>query len=534
MVFSSNSVTVNAGFPSDQFDELNEIHKVAINGEGGFKTASYVKPKPLKTDLDAAIKGSESNNRRKLPKKGGKKSDEEPLAKPLAKDGMVKLIISTTKTETGYANAAKHGRNHKAQAELRQVGVSIIEVPEGSVQAEMEALKKEKGVTSVDFDTEVHALPHFRGTDENIGHDASHRRLEEEIPEEEIPYGIGLVKSQELPDLPPGSQPIKICVIDTGYNIGHVDLPSDGVTGFSPYEPDQKWDNDGHGHGSHCAGTIGAIGGNEQGVVGVFSDPTNFRFHIGKGLTDSGSGSSSAVLQAVESCLENGAKVISMSLGGGGYLGTTDDVYKSAYNDNDTLIIAAAGNGGNSAHLYPASYDSVMSVAAIDSNKDRASFSQYNDKVQIAAPGVGVKSTVPNNEYKLFSGTSMATPHVAGVAALVWSHFPQCTNHQIRGVLMKSAEKLSAANCDNGFGFGLVDAKAAYDLLSEQGCDAGNHNNGVGEGGCVNLISPPTPPPSTSPPVSPPSGSPPTDVSENMCTVFTILHTTFCSGESDM
>jgi hypothetical protein len=143
-----------------------------------------------------------------------------------------------------------------------------------------------------------------------------------------------------------------------------------------------------------------------------------------------------------------------------------------------------------------------MSVAAINSSKIKASFSQSNDKVQIAAPGVGVKSTITDQDYASWSGTSMATPHVAGVAALVWSHFPACTNHQIRGVLIKSAEDLGAANCDHDYGFGLVDAKAAYDLLNAEGCSAGDHNDGVGEGGCDVLnVGPPT----TSSPTSAPT-----------------------------
>merc|ERR1711862_170127 len=104
---------------------------------------------------------------------------------------------------------------------------------------------------------------------------------------------------------------------------------------------------------------------------------------IGKALSDSGSGSNSGVLGAVQSCVDDGAKVISLSLGGGGYSSTTDNFYKDLYEKEDILFVAAAGNGGSSSKLYPASYPALMSVAAIDSNKNKAGFSHYNDQVEI-------------------------------------------------------------------------------------------------------------------------------------------------------
>ena len=154
-----------------------------------------------------------------------------------------------------------------------------------------------------------------------------------------------MVRSAELPGNPTGQK--KVCVVDTGYHITHDDLPkaSDGVAGYTPgdYSP-EVWNIDGHGHGTHCAGTIGAIGGNDVGVTSVNPDPSKFSFFIGKGLTDSGSGSTSSVLEAVDACRNNGADVISMSLGGGGPSTIANDLYESVYADN-VLLIAAAGNG---------------------------------------------------------------------------------------------------------------------------------------------------------------------------------------------
>ena len=192
----------------------------------------------------------------------------------------------------------------------------------------------------------------------------------------------------------PHKQDVTICVIDTGYELGHPDLPANpeyNVTGWDPTTGTYAsglWYVDGHGHGTHCAGTIGAIGNNDVGVIGVNPDPTRFRFHIGKGLSDGGSGLSSDVLLAVDDCIANGARVISMSLGSSSYSATADATYQEAY-EAGVLVIAAAGNTANSNMHYPASYQQVMSVASIQEGGggSLSGFSTHNDQTEIAAPG---------------------------------------------------------------------------------------------------------------------------------------------------
>ncbi len=277
---------------------------------------------------------------------------------------------------------------------------------------------------------------------------------------ESTPYGVTMVQALQLSDA--GSVNQKVCIVDTGYTLNHADLPSSGVTGDDGYSSNNtgNWYNDGNGHGTHVAGTIAAIGSNNQGVVGV-NPSGRLGLHIVKVFNDSGSWAyGSDLIEAVNQCKNAGATVISMSLGGGASSTAERAAFDSAY-ASGILNVAAAGNDGNSKMSYPASYGSVMSVAAVDSSGNVANFSQYNSQVEIAAPGVGINSTYNDGNYKSLNGTSMATPHVSGVAALVWGNNPNCTVQQLRDGLNASAQDKGSSGRDSYYGYGIVKAKDA-------------------------------------------------------------------------
>ncbi|PAJ74180.1 alkaline serine protease [Pseudoalteromonas sp. NBT06-2] len=286
---------------------------------------------------------------------------------------------------------------------------------------------------------------------------------------ESTPYGISMVQAQQLSDSQSSNR--KVCIMDTGYTLNHPDLPNTGVTGDDGYGSNDtgNWYNDGNGHGTHVAGTIAAIGGNNQGVVGV-NPSGQLGLHIVKVFNDSGNWAyGSDLIAAINQCEAAGANITSMSLGGGGSSTAEKQAFDNSYN-RGMLHIAAAGNDGNSSMSYPASYDSVVSVAAVDSSGTKASFSQYNSQVEIAAPGVNVNSTWNNNAYKSISGTSMATPHVSGVAALVWSNNLSCSNQDIRNALNNTAQDKGASGRDTSYGYGIVKAKNASDYLANSNC----------------------------------------------------------------
>lgn len=415
------------------------------------------------------------------------------------------------------------------------------------------------------------------------------------------PYGISMVQADKVSDA--NAYTRKVCVIDSGYAVNHEDLQYSFVT-YSVDNGTGDPATDKCGHGTHVAGTIAALN-NSEGVMGVLPSG-HLNLHVVKVFGDNcGWTYSSNLVAAVDQCVASGANVINMSLGGPIRSFYENTALNNYYNQG-ALLVAAAGNDGTTRLSFPASYNSVISVAAVDSNKNVASFSQKNSQIELAAPGVGVLSTVPwlnenslsvnnvtyagnrlefaaqtspsgltgqlvdgglcdapgvwggkvvlcqrgnvtfcdkstsvkngggvaaviyNNVsgtfqgtlgegcsgatipgialsqedglaalafvnqagvvksvflenasgYEAWEGTSMATPHVSGVAALVWSYGPECTNVQIRDILRSSAEDLGTAGRDNATGYGLVRASNALSALNSLPCAS----NGGGGG----------------------------------------------------
>lgn len=485
---------------------------------------------------------------------------------------------------------------HQARALMAQMGAQVrVELAEQDAVAVvlpkrmLAQLRKHAAVASVDEDAKrylISAMPSSAAVADGW---ADAGGVEAPTPKREnTPYGIKLVQAGKVPAS--ANAPLKVCIIDSGLDREHPDMIGNEMTGEYDSVAGNWYDVD-MSHGTHVAGTIAALK-NGAGVVGV-NGANEVALHIVKVFTAAGWTYSSTLSAAANKCKAAGAKVINMSLGGP----LNNPLEERTFNSLEKagiLSIAAAGNGGNTAKSYPASYGSVMSVAAVDKNKAWASFSQYNNAVEISGPGVAVLSdvargdgrdaklkqgttkyavsalggsattaapvtaalfdfglgdavntavagkhcliqrgtisfadkvkncedsggvgaviynNVPGNfagtlgglataipsvsvsdtdgasllaavgqnatlsmkatDYEVYDGTSMATPHVVGVAAKVWRHFPQCTGKQIRDALNQSALDIGDAGRDNKTGYGLVQARAAYDRLTAQGC----------------------------------------------------------------
>lgn len=256
-----------------------------------------------------------------------------------------------------------------------------------------------------------------------------------------------------------GSAGMVVAVIDSGVDLTHPDLDDVNVV----YPRNEIWNNtdvtDDLGHGTHVAGTIFAETDNGTGIAGIA--PSSSLMPI-KVLDEFGFGNVSDVLDAVDWARTHGADIINLSLGGSltpeqvALVQPTFTVARSA----GILTVAASGNSGTRLVEYPAALQGVVSVGAVDSTDALADFSSFNRGVDITAPGVDTLSTTLG-DYERWSGTSMATPHVAGAAALVWSDRPGLEVAELEAVLRASSVDLGDPGRDDRFGSGRLDVLAA-------------------------------------------------------------------------
>lgn len=273
----------------------------------------------------------------------------------------------------------------------------------------------------------------------------------------DAPEGWGLAAGGAFPS----TGGTKVGIIDTGIDKNHEDLSGKTVNCarsiglIFPGTISEGSCSDDNDHGTHVAGTVAAKANNGVGIAGVgFNSP----LAICKALNSVGYGLTGDIANCINWVYSKGAKVISMSFGGPSSTtlrNAVQNVWKGGA-ASGAVLVAAAGNDGNSTVNYPAGYGEVVSVGATDDRDRRASFSNANSDVEAAAPGVAILSTKRGGGYVRFSGTSMATPHVSAVAAGLRQLFPSSTASSIRSKLDAAVDDLGATGRDTSFGFGRV------------------------------------------------------------------------------
>ncbi len=276
------------------------------------------------------------------------------------------------------------------------------------------------------------------------------------------------INAQQAWDLSTGSSAVRVAITDDAILISHVDLTNkivatyDAPTGGTNANPCGS--NNGN-HGTHVSGTAGAQTNNGTGVASIGFNVSLMAVKIGNC-----NGSLTHGYEGINWAANNGADVINMSWGGGGFSTYGQNVCNAATNAG-AILVAAAGNDGTNQQFYPAAYSSVIAVASTTTNDSKSSFSQYGAWVNIAAPGSAIYSTyaTSNTAYNRIQGTSMASPNVAGLLGLMKSYAPNVTNEDLVSCLYASATNIDAVNANfiGQLGAGRINAYQALLCLQQ-------------------------------------------------------------------
>lgn len=274
-------------------------------------------------------------------------------------------------------------------------------------------------------------------------------------------WGFKKIRADFAWNVTRGNSSILIAIVDTGVDWDHPDLAANYVPLGYDWVNNDHDPMDDNGHGTHVAGIVAAVINNSIGVAGL----SQVRIMAEKGLNASGYGFADDLANAINHAVDSGAKIIVMSWGDYESSILLYNAIKYAYRAG-ALLVAAAGNDATSDKMYPAAYDEVVAVSATDSSDDLASFSNYGDWIELSAPGVNIISTYWDNTYRYESGTSMAAPFIAGVAALTWSVYPNLSRDDLRTYLHATTDDLGAPGFDIYYGFGRVNAEKAVKNLT--------------------------------------------------------------------
>ena len=381
-------------------------------------------------------------------------------AAPGPQSARVKVLIGFTRQPGPAQEALVRGIGGTIRYTYHLVPAIAATIPEQAI----EGLRRNPNVTAVDLDGQVWAI------DDELDN----------------AWGVKHIGAGTVHDTDNKGNGVSVAIIDSGINYNHPDL-NDNYAGGYDFVQGDGYPMDVYGHGTHVAGTACAEdndNGDPDGAYGVVGVAPACALYALRVLDDGGSGDASDLIAAMQWAVDEGIQVANLSLG---WDLDPGDTVKAAFDNAEAaglVIVAAACNNGNRPGkgdnvCYPALYDSVIAVAATDASDQRASFSSTGDQVELAAPGVSVFSTwnddtgyydpqpVCHTEegiqacYKYGSGTSMASPHVAGTAALILAANPDWTNDQVRAQLQATADDLGDTGWDPQYGFGLVDAAEA-------------------------------------------------------------------------
>jgi thermitase len=328
-----------------------------------------------------------------------------------------RILVKTQAGKTASTVAARYGLT-----EQKDIGGNwkVLNVPAGKADEYVAKLKNDSEVEAVEVDA-VYTI-------DTTPNDPSYGSQ----------WHLPKIQAPQAWDITTGSTSRTIAIIDTGVDLAHADLKSKIVAGYDFVNLDSTAQDD-HGHGTHCAGIAAALTNNATNTAGV---DWNAKVMPVKVLNSAGSGYTTDITSGIRWAADHGANVISMSLGGGAFSQAQQDAINYAWSKG-VLIVAAAGNSNTSKKSYPAAYANVIAVASTTSTDARSSFSNYGSWVQVAAPGSSILSLKLGGGTTTMSGTSMATPVVAGLATLAWSKNLGYSNASVRDRIFNTADAIA-------------------------------------------------------------------------------------------
>lgn len=280
-------------------------------------------------------------------------------------------------------------------------------------------------------------------------------------PTEVLPWGVDRIDAEKVWNSTLTSSigtGINVAVIDTGIELAHPDLATNIKGSYNAISPSKSADDD-NGHGTHVAGIIGAL----DNTIGVIGAAPAVNLYAIKVLNRNGSGYISDIIEGIDWAIANHINVINMSLGASSDIQAFHDAIIRAHNAN-IVIVTAAGNDSGGPVNFPGAYPEVIGVSATDNNNTIAVFSSVGPEVDLAAPGVSIYSTYKGKTYRTLSGTSMASPHVAGAAALLLAVPSKCdtdangtcSQDEVKARLEATAIDFGTLGHDNQYGAGLL------------------------------------------------------------------------------
>ncbi|MFT9849326.1 S8 family peptidase [Aneurinibacillus sp. REN35] len=272
-------------------------------------------------------------------------------------------------------------------------------------------------------------------------------------------WNMPAIDMEKAWDITKGKPDVIIAVIDTGVDLTHPEFQGKLVSGYNVLNDSNKAQDD-NGHGTHVAGIIAAKTNNQQGIAGI---AWNNKIMPVKGIGADGSGSSFDIARGIIWAADHGAKVINMSVGNYHPSNVLHDAIKYAFSKN-VIMIAASGNDHTNQPSYPAAYPEVISVAAVDWKGKQAEFSNFGPHIDVSAPGVDIPSTYIQKDYASLSGTSMACPHVAGLAGLIRSLNSSLSNREVMKIIREATTDAGIKGWDQHYGYGIMDVPRALQL----------------------------------------------------------------------